>query len=92
MKCIMKHFTILKRRTSWQFICYSPRSAASSRSYGKDTAKLQNLYEQGYEDAKRQFADLKAFLQNSIRSEKSFSAFYIATYTLLLKMYECLSV
>ncbi|MEC2989302.1 patatin family protein, partial [Bacillus cereus] len=29
----------------------------------KDTAKLQNLYEQGYEDAKRQFADLKAFLQ-----------------------------
>ena len=55
---------IEKRRTSWQFICYSPRSAASSRSYGKDTAKLQNLYEQGYEDAKRQFADLKAFLQN----------------------------
>ena len=29
----------------------------------KDTAKLQSLYEQGYEDAKRQFADLKAFLQ-----------------------------
>lgn len=29
----------------------------------KDKAKLQNLYEQGYEDAKRQFADLKAFLQ-----------------------------
>ncbi|PGD14941.1 patatin-like phospholipase family protein [Bacillus toyonensis] len=29
----------------------------------KDTAKLQSLYEQGYEDAKRQFADLQAFLQ-----------------------------
>ena len=31
----------------------------------KDTAKLQNLYEQGYEDAKRQFADLQAFCKNN---------------------------
>ncbi|WP_435302121.1 hypothetical protein [Bacillus thuringiensis] len=33
----------------------------------KDTKRwlssYQNLYEQGYEDAKRQFADLQAFLQ-----------------------------
>ena len=41
----------------------------------KDTAKLQNLYEQGYEDAKRQFADLQAFLQNKYEAvEKKFSA------------------
>ena len=33
----------------------------------KDTAKLQNLYEQGYEDAKRQFADLQAFCKISTR-------------------------
>ncbi len=30
----------------------------------KDVTKLQGLYEQGYEDAKRKFADLQAFLQN----------------------------
>ncbi|EOO26865.1 serine protease [Bacillus cereus VD133] len=30
----------------------------------KDCKKLQNLYEQGYKDATRQFADLQAFLQS----------------------------
>jgi len=29
----------------------------------KNPQKLQNLYEQGYKDAARQFADLQAFLQ-----------------------------
>ena len=52
----------------------------------KDTAKLQNLYEQGYEDAKRQFADLKAFCKIVLgRGEEFLRAFYIATYTLLFK-------
>ena len=44
----------------------------------KDTAKLQNLYEQGYEDAKRQFADLQAFLQNKYEAveEEILQPFY----------------
>lgn len=44
----------------------------------KDTAKLQKLYEQGYEDAKRQFADLHSFYKNKYKAaEKNFSAAFL---------------
>ena len=58
----------------------------------KDTAKLQNLYEQGYEDAKRQFADLKAFCKISIKRRRVSPRLLYCYLYVTFKMYECLSV